>query len=79
LNQKIYRHIEACHNLDTIGGYPYVYLDGVVFKRSWVGEVRNASMLVAIGIGKDGFQHVLGIAEDGKAELAGRQGPSYST
>ena len=56
-----------------------MYLDGVVFKRSWVGEVRNASMLVAIGIGKDGFQHVLGIAEDGKAELAGRQGPSYST
>ena len=28
----------------------YVYLDGVVLKRSWAGEVRNVSLLVAIGV-----------------------------
>ena len=29
-------------------GHPYVYLDGIVLKRSWIGEVRNVSLLVAI-------------------------------
>jgi len=35
--------------------FPYMYLDGVVLERSWAGEVRNVSVLVAIGIGSDGF------------------------
>jgi hypothetical protein len=30
---------------------PYVYLDGVILKRSWADEVRNISVLVAMGIG----------------------------
>ena len=28
--------------------YAYVYLDGIWMKRSWAGEVRNVSVLVAI-------------------------------
>jgi putative transposase len=55
LNQKIYRHIEAWRNREIIGEFPYVYLDGVILKRSWGGEVRNVSVLVAIAVGTDGF------------------------
>ncbi len=33
------------------GAFPYVYLDGVILKRSWAGEVKNVSVLVAIGVG----------------------------
>jgi transposase-like protein len=50
LNQKIYRHIEAWRNRRIEGEFPYVYLDGVILKCSWAGEVRNASVLVAIGV-----------------------------
>lgn len=74
LNQKIYRHIEAWRNRDIVGSYPYVYLDGVILKRSWAGEVRNVSVLVAIGIGEDGFRHILGVAEGEKEDLAGWRG-----
>jgi hypothetical protein len=34
------------------GRAPYVYLDGIVLKRSWAGEVRNVSLLVAINFQK---------------------------
>jgi putative transposase len=62
LNQKIYRHIEAWRNRQIQGAYPYVYLEGVVLKRSWAGEVRNVSVLVAIGVGTDGHRQILGVA-----------------
>jgi transposase-like protein len=42
------------------------YLDGVVLKRSWAGEVKNVSVLVAIGVGADGFRQILGVAEGEK-------------
>ena len=35
--------------------HPYVYLDGLVLKRSWAGEVRNVSLLVAIGVNDEGY------------------------
>ncbi len=38
LNQKIYRHIEAWRNREIVGDFPYVYLDGVILKRSWAGR-----------------------------------------
>src|SRR5262245_7442853 len=60
LNQKIYRHIEAWRNRAIEGEFPYLYLDGVILKRSWAGEVRNVSVLVAIGVGTDGFRQILG-------------------
>src|SRR6478735_1514904 len=44
LNKKIYATIEAWRNRPIEGEHPYVYLDGIVLKRSWAGEVRNISL-----------------------------------
>lgn len=74
LNQKIYRHIEAWRNRKIEGEFPYLFLDGVVLKRSWAGEVRNVSVLVAIGVGADGHRHILGVAEGSKEDLEGWRG-----
>ena len=74
LNQKIYRHIEAWRNREIVGEFPYVYLDGIVLKRSWAGEVRNLSVLIAIGVGTDGFRQILGVAEGEKEDLEGWRG-----
>jgi putative transposase len=74
LNQRIYRHIEAWRNRAIEGDFPYVYLDGVVLKRSWAGEVRNISVLVAIGVGTDGYRQILGVAEGEKEDLEGWRG-----
>lgn len=74
LNQKVYARIEAWRNEPIEGGYPYVYLDGIVLKRTWAGEVRNVSVLVAIGVDAEGYRKVLGVAEGAKEDLAGWQG-----
>jgi len=71
LNKKVYIQIEAWRNRPIEGEYPYVYLDGIVLKRSWAGEVRNVSVLVAIGVGEDGYRKVLGITEGHKEDKAG--------
>lgn len=71
LNQKIYKHIEAWRNRGIDREYPYVFLDGIVLKRTWAGEVRNVSVLVAIGVGADGYRTVLGLAEGAKEDKAG--------
>lgn len=71
LNQKIYKHIERWRNQTIEEVFPYVYLDGVVLKRSWAGEVRNVSILVAIGVSADGYRRVLGVAEGAKEDKAG--------
>jgi putative transposase len=71
LNQKIYRHIEAWRSREIVGEFPYVYLDGVILKRSWAGEVKNISVLIAIGVGTDGFRQILGVAEGEKEDLEG--------
>lgn len=52
----------------------YVYLDGLVLKRSWGGEVRNVSVLVAIGVDAAGYRRVLGIAEGAKEDKVGWSG-----
>jgi hypothetical protein len=39
--QKIYETIETWRNRPIGGEHPYVYLDGIVMKRSWAGEVPN--------------------------------------
>lgn len=71
LNQKIYKNIEAWRNRPIEGEYPYVFLDGIVLKRTWAGEVRNVSVLAAIGVGTDGYRKVLGIAEGAKEDKSG--------
>ena len=70
----IYRHIEAWRNRTIEGEFPYLFLDGVVLKRSWAGEVRNVSVLVAIGVGADGHRQILGVAEGQKEDLEGWRG-----
>jgi transposase-like protein len=71
LNQRIYAQIEAWRTKPIEGSHPYVFLDGLVLKRSWAGEVRNVSVLVAIGIGIDGYRHILGVAEGDKEDRSG--------
>ncbi len=69
LNQKLYERIEQWRNQPIQGEHPYVYLDGICLKRSWAGEVRNVSVLVAVGIGTDGFRDILGVVEGPKEDL----------
>ena len=72
LNQKVYAQIETWRNrrLDH-SDYPYVYMDGIVLKRSWAGEVKNVSILVAIAVDQDGFREVLGSWEGPKEDKEG--------
>ena len=74
LNQKIYGQLEAWRNRPITGTHPYVYLDGLVLKRSWAGEVRNVSLLVAIGVSAEGFREILGICEGAKEDRKGWSG-----
>src|SRR5262245_30316114 len=71
LNKKIYGTIEAWRNRPIESEHPYVYLDGIVLKRSRAGEVRNVSLLVAIGVNSAGFREILGICEGAKEDKAG--------
>jgi len=71
LNQKVYKRIEVWRNRPIQGHYPYVYLDGICLKRTWGGEVRNVSVLVAIGVGEDGYRDILGVAEGCKEDKEG--------
>jgi putative transposase len=74
LNQKMYERIDQWRNRPIEGDYPYVYLDGICLKRSWAGEVRNVSVLVAIGVGTDGYRDILGIVEGAKEDKDGWSG-----
>ena len=73
-NKKIYGTIEAWRNRPIEGEHPYVYLDGIVLKRTWAGEVRNVSLLVAIGVNGEGYREILGICEGAKEDKAGWSG-----
>ena len=70
LNQKIAVQIEEWRNRPITGQHPYVYLDGLWLKRSWGGEVKNVSILVAIGVDQDGYREVLGVMEGAKEDKA---------
>ena len=74
LNRKIYARIEKWRSRPIEGEYPYVYLDGIVLKRSWAGEVRNVSVLVAIGVSSEGYREILGVCEGAKEDKAGWSG-----
>ena len=71
LNKKVYAKIEEWRNRPITGNHPYVYLDGIVLKRSWGGEVCNVSILVAIGVNEQGYRKILGICEGAKEDKAG--------
>jgi putative transposase len=68
LNAKMYERIEAWRNEPIKGEYPYLYLDGICLKRTWGGEVRNVSVLVAVGVGMDGYRDILGVVEGAKED-----------
>lgn len=74
LNKKIYSRIEKWRNRPINGKYPYVYLDGIVLKRSWAGEVRNVSILIAVGVSSKGHRQILGVVEGAKEDKAGWSG-----
>ena len=68
LNQKIYERIEEWRNQPITKSHVYVYLDGIWMKRCWGEEVRNISVLVAIGVTADGMREVIGVAEGMKED-----------
>ena len=74
LNKKIYATIDQWRNRPIEGEHPYVYLDGIVMKRTWAGEVRNVSLLVAIAVNTEGYREILGIVEGAKEDKAGWSG-----
>jgi putative transposase len=69
LNKKIYASIEAWRMRPIEGEHPYLYLDGIVVKRSWAGEV-NVSLLVATSVNSEGYREIFGICEGGKEDGA---------
>jgi transposase-like protein len=71
LNQDIYKRIEEWRNQPLEGPYPYVFLDGIVLKRSWAGEVRNISVLVAFAVNGEGYREIIGVAEGAREDKAG--------
>ena len=71
LNKKIYVKIDEWRSRPIEGEYPYVFLDGISLKRCWGGEVRDVSILVAIGVGRDGYRDILGVVEGAKEDKAG--------
>ena len=71
LNKKVDKHIERWRTQKIEGDDAYVYLDGIVLKRSWGGDVKNVSVLAAIGVDSDGYRRILGVSEGYKEDKAG--------
>ena len=42
-----------------------------MLKRSWGGEIKNVSVLAAIGVDQDGYRRVLGVSEGHKEDKSG--------
>ncbi len=70
LNQKIFGKINEWRERPLVGDFPYVFLDGLWLKRSWGGEVKNVSVLVAIGVAQSGYREILAVSEGAKEDTA---------
>lgn len=68
LNQKVSGKIDEWRTRPLTGSHVYVWLDAIWLKRSWAGEVRNVSVLVAIGVGDEGYREVLEVQEGMKED-----------
>lgn len=68
MNKKIYDSIEKWRKEPLKPHYAYVYLDGIWLKRTWGGEVKNVSVLVAVGVNDEGFREIIGVAEGAKED-----------
>ncbi|MBY0113796.1 MAG: IS256 family transposase [Phycisphaerales bacterium] len=66
--QKVYGQIEQWRNRTIMGAHAYVYLDGIGMKRSWGGKVKTVAVLIAIGVDREGYREVLGVAEGTKED-----------
>ncbi len=51
--------------------HPHLCQDGIVMKRTWAGEVRNASLLVASAVNAEEYREILGICEGAKEDKSG--------
>jgi putative transposase len=71
INQELYGKIDTWRNRPIEGQFPYIYLDGIVLKRTWADEIRNVSILVAFGVNDDGYREILGACEGAKEDKAG--------
>ncbi len=47
-----------------------LHIDGLWLKRSWGGEVKNVSVLVAIGVAQSGYREILAVSEGAKEDKA---------
>ncbi len=68
LNQKIYEQVEKWRNRPLKGSYRYVFIDGIWLKRSWGGEVKNVSVLIAMGVNEEGYREFIGVSEGMKED-----------
>ena len=66
--KKVYGDIDSWRTRPLEGECPYVFVDGAWHKRSWGGHVENVSVLVAIGVNKEGRREVIGVAEGMKED-----------
>ena len=69
--KHVYAEIDEWRTRPLDDEYPYLFVDGVWHKRSRGGSVENVSILVAIGVGKDGHREVIGVAEGMREDSAG--------
>jgi putative transposase len=72
LNQKRYKQIEEWRQQPLDGEFPYVFVDGRWLNRSWGGEVKNVSVLVAIGVAQTGYRQILAVSVGAKEDKASR-------
>lgn len=64
LNKKAYENTERWRNGPfSSEKYPYIYVDGIFLKRCWADSFENISVLVAIGVSKDGYREIIDAAE----------------
>ena len=68
--KRVYAEIDEWRTRPLDDEYPYVFVDGVWHKRSWGGSVENVSILVAIGVSKDGHREAVGVAEGMREDSA---------
>jgi putative transposase len=68
LNKKVYGRIDQWLKAPIEDKFVYVFIDGIWLKRCWAGEVKNVSVLVAIGVDQYGYRQVLGIKEGAKED-----------
>ncbi len=48
-------------------------MDGIWLKRSWGGTVENVSILVAVGVNKEGYREMPGAAEGSREDAESRK------